>query len=134
MAYITEAQYKSITGETALPDGFAAVLQMAEAAIDAHTLYGYVGRDLDAIAPYAVNKLREAVAYQVQYIVSSGGIEGINDGGGDFGSVSLGKYSYSQSASGRNGSAGTVVSSLPLSKAASVNIPFLIAYARELRL
>ena len=127
MAYITTSDYLAIVGEAAPPD-FNAVLTMAEDCIDAHTLYAYVGRDVSALPEYVRRKLKAAVAYQVQYIVQMGGVAGANDG--DFGSVTLGKFSYSQSASGRTSGSTARAGTLSLCNTAAVNVPFLLAYAR----
>ena len=133
MAYITESEYKTITGEAQLPDGYTSILAMAEAAVDAATLYGYVGWDLSALHAYAADRLKQAVAYQVQYIAQMGGVSGANDAGGDYGSVSLGRFSYSQSSSGRTSGSSAVSGELPLAKPAEAYIPFLLAYARGLK-
>ena len=132
MAYITISDYASLTGDTDTPTNFDQLCALAESVIDAHTLYGYVGRDIAALPAYIAAALKQAVAYQMQYIIQLGGVAGANDAS-DYNSVSLGSYSYSRSASGR--SAGAAQShEITLSKAAAVNIPLLIAYARGLRL
>lgn len=129
MAYITSFDYQMIAGETA-PDDFAVLLTMAEDCIDAHTLYAYVGRDVSALPDYVRRKLKAAVTSQVQYISQMGGVSGVNDGDAGLGSVSLGKFSYSQSASGRASGDSARADTLPLSSGAAINVPFLIAYAR----
>jgi hypothetical protein len=134
MAYITRLDYAEITGDTGdIPD-FSAVCSLAEAVIDAHTLYGYVGRDITSLPAYIASVLKQAVAYQAQYIIQLGGTEGANDPGGDMGTVSLGKFSYS--AGSRNGSSGDSSDSsggIPLSKAAAAHIPLLKAYVNTMR-
>ena len=108
-----------------------AALAAAESLIDAATLYGYVGRDPDGLPAYIAGRLREAVAYQAQYILQQGGVDAFNSGDGELGSASLGKFSYGRG-SGGSGSR-SVGGDLQLSPLARTNIPLLRAYARTLR-
>ena len=134
MAYITYNDYISITGDLSELRDFDRILALAEAAVDARTLYGYVGRDLSALPGYVAQRLRETVAFQAQYIVQQGGIAGANSADGDLGNVSLGKFSYALNASGRaSGSRDTGADGIPFSDAAAVNIPLLRAYVNTIR-
>ena len=134
MAYLTYADYINITGDVSEIRDFDKILALAEAAVDAHTLYGYVGRDISSLPAYIASALKQTVAYQAQYVIQLGGTEGANDPGGDMGTVSLGKFSYS--AGSRNGSSGDSSDSsggIPLSKAAAAHIPLLRAYVNTMR-
>ena len=136
MSRITASEYLRIT-HIHDPDELSgadinAAISAAEAVIDAATLYGYVGRETGDLPVYIADRLREAVAYQAQYIIQQGGADALNSGDNELGSVSLGKFSY-----GRVGSSGgvgsTAGSDLPLSPLARANIPLLRAYANTLR-
>ena len=128
MPYITKEEYKLLTGEDA-PEDFEQLLTVAEATVDAHTLYGFVGRDISALHDYVVQKLKQSVAWQVQYVHHLGGIAGVNSS--DYGSVGLGQFNYSVGSSRQSSTAAASV--LPLSESAAVNIPFLVAVVRGLR-
>lgn len=137
MSYISYAQYCDIThthdpGELENADVYAAI-GAAETAVDAATLYGYVGRDPDALPAYIADRLREAVAYQAQYILQQGGADAFNSGDGELGSVSLGKFSYGRGSGGSGSGSGSAGGDLQLSPLARANIPLLRAYARTLR-
>ena len=103
-------------------------LKLAEAIIDAATLYGYVG-DID-VPPYIARKYEEAVAFQALYITQIGGVADFNNL--DLSNVSLGKFSYSRGGNGRTGGSDNGSGSLPISPIASANIPLLRAYVRTI--
>ena len=126
MSYITKEDYKALTGEEALED-IEQMITVAEAVVDAHTLYGYVGRELSALPEFISQKLKETIVWQVQYIQQLGGVAGANSA--DYSSVGLGQFNYSHSSSQQTAKS----PSLPLSEAAAVNIPLLIGFARGLR-
>lgn len=124
MAYLTAGEFAAITGQTA-PEDFIILESAAAEAVDALTLYGYVGRDVASLPPYVQQKLKAAVAFQVMHL-NEIGLAGANEPG--MGSVSLGKFSYS-SARG-DGSSGNAPASGALAPLAQRNIPFLLAYMR----
>ena len=108
MAYITEDEYRAITGQQA-PADFAVLASEADAIVDRHTLYGLWGRDLTALPPKISGQIKIAAAHQVQYLDQRGGIAAINDF--NMPGMSLGKFSYS---GGGNDNAGSSVDVSPL--------------------
>lgn len=116
--YLTTAEYATYTGETA-PSDFTPCLTLAEALIDGHTLHYYAQvSDITALPARVLAWLKQAIAYQVQAISQGGGIAGSTEQ--QQGSVSLGKYSYT------NGVNPTHMLCAPT----SALLPFLLAYAR----
>ncbi len=115
MAYLTSAEYATITGRTA-PSDFTALEAQAERTVDDLTLYGYVGRTLSALPSIVQDRLKSAVAFQV-LLLDDIGLGGANESA--VSSASIGKFSYS------GADAGDGVAQL-----AQRNIPFLLAYMR----
>lgn len=130
MPYITKEEYKELIGEEASED-IEQLIYVAEAVVDAYTLYGYAGRELSTLPEFIVQKLKQAVAWQVQYVQQLGGVSGANSA--DYGSIGLGQFNYSRGGTSRQNSSASAASRLPLSEAAAVNIPLLVAYVRGLR-
>jgi len=95
MAYVTAAEYQTITGELA-PCEFDLLAVVADGVIDAKTLYCLIGRDVSSLPTYIQQKIKQAATLQIQYLYLQGGLTAINDAG--FNNVSLGKFSYSTGA------------------------------------
>lgn len=119
---ITADEYAQITGELA-PADFDACEPMACDIIHAHTLYAYVGRDIEALPDYIADCWKRAVALQVQSISQGGGIAALSEV--EMNTVSLGRFSYS-------GGTGRAVARI-ISPAASALLPLLVAYGRGLK-
>lgn len=135
MSCIGINEYHRLTGAPIPidPDGWAeleSALKLAEAIIDAATLYGYVGGVM--VPPYIARKYEETVAFQALYITQIGGVEDFNNL--DLSNVSLGKFSYSRggTGTGRTGGSDSGSSALPISPIAASNIPLLRAYVRTI--
>lgn len=115
MAYLTSAEYATITWRTA-PSDFTALEAQAERTVDDLTLYGYVGRTLTALPSVVQDRLKAAVAFQV-LLLDDIGLDGANESA--VSSASVGKFSYSGSS--ENGNVAQTTKSC---------IPFLLAYMR----
>lgn len=116
---IDKADYTAITGAEP-PEDFATCLQLAQEHIHLTTGYAYTC-DVRSLPRMVVDRLKAAVAYQVQFVHLMGGLEGVQ--GPDAQSASLGSFSYS-------GESGAVSQRMRTAPAAAVYLPFLVAYAR----
>lgn len=123
---LTPDEYVRITGDGA-PEDFCACLALAHELIDAHTLYAYVGRDMESLPSGIASRYKRALALQTQAISMRGGVAGMHDM--QINSASLGHFSYTVNNSGN--AEGT--SSSELSAGVSSLMPVLIAYGRGLR-
>ena len=121
MAYLTAAEYATITGEQA-PSNFTVLEASARSLINSLVNYGLTGRTVSGFPSYVLEPLREMMAFQVMFL-DENGLNSVNDSA--VGSVSIGKFSYS-SADGGN-QTGTAPAR---SKIVDQNIPLLRAYLR----
>lgn len=118
MSYITASEFTVITGQDA-PEDFPELADMASAAIDAATMYGFTGRDISSLPVSVRDALRRCTAYQTHALSVEGGISGACELSG--GTLSIGKFSIGRGSSG---------SANGISPAADALLPFLIAYVR----
>lgn len=116
-------EYLELTGYTA-PADFLVCLAAAQEIVDAYTLYGYVGRDIEALPKVVRDRYKRALAMQTLYISQQGGVSAMSEGSPN--SVTLGSFSYS---GGNTASSQQNVSSL-LSPAVRVFMPVLVAFVR----
>ena len=117
MAYLTSAEYVTITGRTA-PSDFATLEAQAERTVDDLTLYGYVGRSIADLPTLVQDRLKAAVAFQV-LMLDDVGLDGANEA--PVSSASIGKFSYSGAGAGAHDGVAQITRS---------HIPFLVAYMR----
>ena len=121
MAYLTAAEYATITGEQA-PSNFTVLEASARSMINSLVNYGLTGRTVSGFPSYVLEPLREMMAFQIMFL-DENGLNSVNDSAA--GSVSIGKFSYSSGGSGNQ--AGTAPAR---SKIVDQNIPLLRAYLR----
>ena len=120
MAYLTTAEYATITGETA-PGNFTQLEASASSLINSLVNYGLTGRTVSGFPSYVLDPLREMMAFQVLFLDESG-LNSANDSAA--GSVTIGKFSYSGGGDSQGGKAPA------RSKVVDQNIPLLRAYLR----
>lgn len=126
MEALTAEEFAQITGINA-PSDFNVSLVFAQEAIDAHTLYAYVGRDFDSLPAVITERYKRALALQTLYISQMGGVAAMAEDAPN--SVSLGSYSYS----GGNTAESQSSLSGELSPAVRLLLPVLVGYARGLQ-
>lgn len=119
---ISMDEYAAITGEEP-PEAFDSCLKLAEEHIHLATFYAYTC-DVLQLPRVVLERLKAAIAYQVQYVHLCGGVAGAQSQSAN--SASLGSFSYSEGASDGMASAQSVATA----PAAKTFLPFLIAYAR----
>ena len=120
MAYLTAAEYATITGNPA-PSNFTGLEASARSLINSLVNYGLTGRTVSGFPAYVLDPLREMMAFQVMFL-DENGLNSVNDSSA--GSVSIGKFSYSGGGDSQTGKA-------PMhSKVIDQNIPLLRAYLR----
>lgn len=120
MAYLTTAEYATITGETA-PSNFTQLEASASSLINSLVNYGLTGRTVSGFPSYVLNPLREMMAFQILFL-DENGLNSVNDSAA--GSVSIGKFSYSGGGDSQSGKHPA------RSKVVDQNIPLLRAYLR----
>ena len=119
---LTAEEYGRLTGQEA-PDAFNALLPLAEELLHARTLQQYRRDDLPA-GPAAA--FRRALALQIAYMDSRGGLEGWADPLAASASVTLGRFSIKESAASNSGTEARLIAPGP-----AVLLPVLMAYARS---
>ena len=120
MAYLTTAEYATITGETA-PSNFTQLEASASSLINSLVNYGLTGRTVSGFPSYVLDPLREMMAFQILFL-DENGLNSVNDSAA--GSVSIGKFSYSGGGDSQGGKTPA------RSKVVDQNIPLLRAYLR----
>lgn len=121
---LTPEEYFQFTGYLA-PADFNSCVAFAAQQIHAHTLFAYVGRDLDEMPRMIQIAWKQAVALQACAVSQNGGVAGMSQQ--PHTSMSLGKFSYSADADALN------ASNVVLSPATRAVLPVLIAYGRGLQ-
>lgn len=120
MAYLTAAEYATITGEQA-PSNFTVLEASARSLINSLVNYGLTGRTVSGFPSYVLDPLREMMAFQIMFL-DENGLNSVNDSA--VGSASIGKFSYA------DGGSGTQSNAAKHSKIVDQNIPLLRAYLR----
>ena len=120
MAYLTAAEYATITGEQA-PSNFTVLEASARSLINSLVNYGLTGRTVSGFPSYVLEPLREMMAFQILFL-DENGINSVNDSAAD--SATIGKFSYSGGGSSSTGKAPS------RSRVVDQNIPLLRAYLR----
>ena len=118
MAYLTAAEYATITGNPA-PSNFTVLEASARSLINSLVNYGLTGRTVSRFPSYVLDPLREMMAFQIMFL-DENGLNSVNDSA--VGSATIGKFSYSD-----GGSSGKTATH---SKIVDQNIPLLRAYLR----
>lgn len=119
MAYLTAAEYATITGNTA-PSNFTVLEASARSLINSLVNYGLTGRTVSEFPSYVLDPLREMMAFQIMFL-DENGLNSVNDSA--VGSATIGKFSYADGGNS-TGKAATH------SKIVDQNIPLLRAYLR----
>lgn len=119
MAYLTAAEYATITGEQA-PSNFTVLEASARSLINSLVSYALTGRDVSGFPSYVLEPLREMMAFQIMFL-DENGLNSVNDSA--VGSATIGKFSYADGGA-TGGKAATH------SKIVDQNIPLLRAYLR----
>ena len=120
MAYLTAAEYATITGEQA-PSNFTVLEASARSLINSLVNYGLTGRTVSGFPSYVLDPLREMMAFQIMFL-DENGLNSVNDSA--VGSATIGKFSYADGGSNSGGKGATH------SKIVDQNIPLLRAYLR----
>lgn len=120
MAYLTAAEYATITGNPA-PSNFTVLEASARSLINSLVNYGLTGRTVSGFPSYVLDPLREMMAFQIMFL-DENGLNSVNDSA--VGSATIGKFSYADGGSNSGGKAATH------SKVVDQNIPLLRAYLR----
>lgn len=123
---ITVDEFEELTG-TLAPADFVTCLAVAQETVDAYTLYGYVGRDIDSLPSVVRSRYKRALALQTLYISQQGGVAALAEGSPN--SVTLGSFSYS---GGNTENSQKNVGGM-LSPAVRVLMPVLVAFVRGMR-
>ena len=118
MAYLTAAEYATITGNTA-PSNFTVLEASARSLINSLVNYGLTGRTVSGFPSYVLDPLQEMMAFQIMFL-DENGLNSVNDSA--VGSATIGKFSYADG--GATGKTATH------SKIVDQNIPLLRAYLR----
>lgn len=124
MAYLTAAEYATITGEQA-PSNFTVLEASARSLINSLVNYGLTGRTVSGFPSYVLDPLREMMAFQIMFL-DENGLNSVNDSA--VGSATIGKFSYSEG--GNNSNSGGQTKTATHSKIVDQNIPLLRAYLR----
>ena len=103
------------------PADFDSCVEIATQQLHAHTLYAYVGRDMESMPEIIQNAWKQAVALQTCAVSQNGGVAGMSQHPQQ--SMSLGKFSYS---------GGATASAVALSPAVLAVLPLLVSYGRGL--
>lgn len=119
MAYLTAAEYATITGEQA-PSNFTVLEASARSLINSLVNYGLTGRTVSEFPSYVLDPLREMMAFQIMFL-DENGLNSVNDSA--VGSATIGKFSYADGGA-------TGGKSATRSKIVDQNIPLLRAYLR----
>lgn len=120
MAYLTAAEYATITGNPA-PSNFTVLEASARSLINSLVNYGLTGRTVSGFPSYVLDPLREMMAFQIMFL-DENGLNSVNDSA--VGSATIGKFSYADGGSNSGGKVATH------SKIVDQNIPLLRAYLR----
>ena len=119
MAYLTAAEYSTITG-TPAPSNFTVLEASARSLINSLVNYGLTGRTVSGFPSYVLDPLREMMAFQIMFL-DENGLNCVNDSA--VGSATIGKFSYADGGA-------TGGKSAKRSKVVDQNIPLLRAYLR----
>ena len=119
MAYLTAAEYATITGNPA-PSNFTVLEASARSLINSLVNYGLTSRTVSGFPSYVLDPLREMMAFQIMFL-DENGLNSVNDSAA--GSATIGKFSYADGGNS-TGKAATY------SKIVDQNIPLLRAYLR----
>lgn len=119
MAYLTAAEYATITGEQA-PSNFTVLEASARSLINSLVNYGLTGRTVSGFPSYVLDPLREMTAFQIMFL-DENGLNSVNDSA--VGSATIGKFSYADGGA-------TSGKTAAHSKIVDQNIPLLRAYLR----
>ena len=122
MAYLTAAEYATITGNPA-PSNFTVLEASARSLINSLVNYGLTGRTVSGFPSYVLDPLREMMAFQIMFL-DENGLNSVNDSA--VGSATIGKFSYADGGNGSNGGGKAATHS----KIVGQNIPLLRAYLR----
>ena len=122
MAYLTAAEYATITGNPA-PSNFTVLEASARSLINSLVNYGLTGRTVSGFPSYVLDPLREMMAFQIMFL-DENGLNSVNDSA--VGSATIGKFSYADGGNGSNSGGNTATHS----KIVDQNIPLLRAYLR----
>ena len=97
-AYITDVDYLEFTGgNDDIPDNFVALANLASDQTDILTSYQIRRKGLESFSPTQQELIRKAVCAQVHYLEAYGGMDALTD---NFSSMTLGKFSYSDTGNG----------------------------------
>lgn len=119
MAYLTAAEYATITGNPA-PSNFTVLEASARSLINSLVNYGLTGRTVSGFPSYVLDPLREMMAFQIMFL-DENGLNSVNDSA--VGSATIGKFSYADGGA-------TSGKTAAHSKIVDQNIPLLRAYLR----
>ena len=126
---ITADEYQLFTGSLA-PADFDKSVMLAQQIIDAHTLYAYVGRDINGLPKRIQITYKQAIAMQTMAISQRGGVAGSTEE--NYSSVTIGQFSMAGRSTTSSGTEEKKNDEL-LSPAAKALLPGLIAFGRGLR-
>lgn len=126
---ITEEEYAFYTGSLA-PGDFDKSAILAQQIVDAHTLYAYVGRDLEKLPSLIRETYKQAVAVQTMAISQRGGVSGSSEE--SYSSVSIGRFSMAGKTSSSS-TEGKEASNELVSPAAKALFPMLVSFGRGLQ-
>lgn len=126
---ITADEYQLFTGSLA-PADFDKSVMLAQQIIDAHTLYAYVGRDINGLPTRIQITYKQAIAMQTMAISQRGGVAGSTEE--NYSSVTIGQFSMAGRSTTSSGTEEKKNDEL-LSPAAKALLPVLIAFGRGLR-
>lgn len=134
MAYIDESYYTSVSA-TPLIGEFLPAAERASDLIDAYTLNAVERFNLENDYPVLFEKVKKAVAYQVEFIMQNGGLEAWAMASDDLASKSENYSTYSISETYRQGSSGhkKQVGTLELAPLAGVLLAGIVGLGRRAR-
>ena len=95
MDYVTAEEYIQLTG-CDVPEDFGLLSMQANGIIDRETNYKLAGVGIKSIPEFIIRQVKKAVVVEIMYLDEIGGLQ---NAGSDIQSATLGKYSYTVSAS-----------------------------------
>lgn len=125
---LTAIDFSGITGQP-IPDedGFSRLLADAEQQLHTHTLYAYVGRDMETLPEIIRDHWQRALAWQVYFLHQQGGMAAQASG-----TVAAG-FSIGDLTVNGSGSSGRSSAADELSPTVRSLLPMLLAFGRGLR-
>lgn len=134
MAYIDESYYTSVSA-TPIVGNFLQAAERASDLIDAYTLNAVERFNLENDYPVLFEKVKKAVAYQVEFMMQNGGLEAWAMASDDLASKSESYSTYSISETYRQGSSGhkKLVGTLELAPLAGVLLAGITGLGRRAR-